>query len=69
MKFYVLLHGQIMMAQSSIFNSVEQWFPTDIEEAKFQLRLMVDSYYKGKFLTTYQHQKLVNLIEGIETEC
>ena len=66
MKHFVLLHNLIMMAQANILNSVEQWFPVDVEEVKLQLHLMVDSYYRNKALTVYQHQKLINLIEGIE---
>lgn len=65
MKFFILLHNQIMMAQSTIYNSVEQWFPVDVEEVQYQLRATVANYHANKMLTNYQRDKLLTLIDGI----
>ena len=65
MKIFVLLHNQIMMAQATILNSPEQWFPTEVEEVVYQLRLMVLNFHASGDLTDYQTVKLISLVEAI----
>lgn len=66
MKFFVLLHNQIMMTQASIMNSTEPWFGTEVEEVRKQLTLTVTDYHMNGYLTEYQLKKLCDLIAGIE---
>ena len=66
MKHFVLLHNQIMMANASIMNSVEQWSPVEVEEVKYQLKLTIENYHTNGDLTDYQRDKLTALVEGIE---
>lgn len=66
MKYYILLHNQITMAQATIMNSPEKWFPIEVEEVIQQLRLTVGNYRTGEFITEYQHSKLLSLIDSLE---
>lgn len=65
MKIFVLLHNQIMMAQATIINSPEQWFPTEVDDVCYQLRMSVINFHMKRLLTDYQADKLIKLIEGI----
>ena len=64
MKFYVLLHNQVMMAQASILNSPETWFPAEVEEVVYQLRLTLENYRTNDRVTDYQYNKLMSLIDN-----
>lgn len=64
MKFYVLFHNQVMMAQASILNSPEPWFPAEVEEVVYQLRLTLENYRTNDRVTDYQYNKLMSLIDN-----
>lgn len=66
MKHFILLHNQIMITQAAIMNSVEQWFPVEVDEVKYQLKLTIENYHTNGDLTDYQRDKLTALVEGIE---
>lgn len=65
MKFYILLHNQISMANATILNSPEHWFPYEIEEVQYQLKITVENYHLQGHITDYQKEKLLTLIDGI----
>lgn len=65
MKYFVLLHNQIMMAQATILNSPEKWFPVEVEEIVYQLRLTLENYHTNGNLTDYQYNKLLSLVDSI----
>lgn len=66
MKYFILLHNLIMMAQASIMNSVERWTADEIDRVVTRLIVDVEAYHRNGYITDYQMNKLITMAENIE---
>ena len=65
MKHYVLLHNLIVNARATLAQSVESWTPTEVETIMNDFRQMIKVQHCRGGLTTYQRNKLLELIDSI----
>ena len=69
MKYFILIHDQITMAQASILHSVEQWFTPELEDLTDHFLGLIRYYHDAGELTDYQAKKLRQMVKDFPKVC
>ena len=66
MKFYLLLHNQIMMVQASFKSCVGQWTQDEVDSVIARSLVNIELYQRNGHISKYEAEKLTALVNSLE---